>query len=132
MKRYNLIQARGAEFTGGAEGIASEGEGSDVIELQVKAGTVSVIVPATLPDGELCEECFNHHTCIDLELEDGTHIAGWVRGGEAQLEAEFPGSRGAQAAKTPPAEKAKKELVHYVLLSPETTDEPTDDDPSDD
>jgi hypothetical protein len=92
MKRYSLIQARGGDFSGHhMEGVAVEGEGNDVIELQVKSGTVSVIVPADLPDGEVCEECwFNNHTTLDIELEDGTHITGWVRGGEAHLDAEFP------------------------------------------
>ncbi len=89
MKRYNLIQARGAEFTFGTEGIAIEGEGNDVIEMKVKHGTVSIIVPAETPDGEVCEDCwFENHTYLDLELEDGTHITGFVRGGEAHLEAE--------------------------------------------
>ncbi len=120
MKRYNLIQARGAEFTCGTEGIASEGEGNDVIELNVKSGTVSIIVPATLPDGEVCEECFNHHTCIDLELEDGTLITGWVRTGEAQLEAEFPGRRTARSAEMPAARRAKMDLVQRVILSART------------
>ncbi len=91
MKRYSLIQARGGDFTGGMEGAQVEGEGNDVIELGVRGGTVSVIVPADLPDGEGCEECwFNNHTCLDIELEDGTRITGWVRGGEVHLEAEFP------------------------------------------
>lgn len=91
MKRYNLIQARGAEFTCGTEGVAIEGEGNDVIELDVKSGKVSIIVPATTPDGQVCDECwFENHTCLDIELEDGTHITGWVRGGEAHLEAEAP------------------------------------------
>jgi len=119
MKRYNLIQARGAEFTCGTEGIASEGEGNDVIELNVKSGTISLIVPATLPDGEVCEECFNHHTCINLELEDGTLITGWVRSGEAQLEAEFPGHRKARPAE-PPSRRPKKELVQHEVLSART------------
>ena len=92
MKRYNLIQARGGDFAGCTDaGAAVEGEGNDVIELAVRSGTVSVIVPADLPDGEVCEECwFNNHTSIDIELEDGTRITGWVRGGESHLEAEFP------------------------------------------
>ena len=95
MKRYSLIQARGGDFAGqGSQGAAVEGEGNDVIELAVKGGVVSVIVPADLPDGEVCEECwFNNHTRIEIELEDGTHITGWVRGGEAHLEAEFPARR---------------------------------------
>jgi hypothetical protein len=89
MRRYSLIQARGAEFTSGTEGIATEGEGNDVMEVQVVRGKVSIIVPATTPDGEVCEGCwFDNHTYLDLELEDGTHISGYVRGGEAHLEAE--------------------------------------------
>jgi hypothetical protein len=117
MKRYNLIQARGAESAGGTEGMASEGEGSDVIEIKVKAGTLSVIVPATLPDGQVCEECFNHHTYLDLELEDCTRVSGWVRSGEAQLDVEFPGRRTDQPAKRPPARRAKMELVQHEVLS---------------
>jgi hypothetical protein len=92
MKRYSLIQARGGDFAGqGSQGAAVEGEGNDVIELAVKGGVVSVIVPADLPDGEVCEECwFNNHTCLEIELENGIRITGWVRGGEPHLEAEFP------------------------------------------
>jgi hypothetical protein len=95
MKRYNLIQARGGDFAGCFDaGADVEGEGNDVMELQVVGGTVSVIVPADLPDGEVCEECwFNNHTCLDIELEDGTRITGWVRGGEVHLDAEFPARR---------------------------------------
>ncbi len=89
MKRYNLIQARGGDFTSGTEGIAIEGEGNDVIELKVVQGTVSIIVPADTPDGAVCEDCFfSSHTYINIELENGTKITGWVRGGEAHLEAE--------------------------------------------
>lgn len=88
MKRYSLIQARGGEFTSGTEGIAMEGEGSDVVDLNIKRGTVSIIVPATLPDGVACQDrWFSRHTCLEIELEDGTRISGWVRGGEAHLEA---------------------------------------------
>ncbi len=91
MKRYSLIQARGGDFSPCMEGVAVEGEGNDVLEIEVKSGRISIIVPADLPDGEVCEECwFNNHTCIELELEDGTRITGWVQGGQAHLEAEFP------------------------------------------
>jgi hypothetical protein len=42
----------------------------------------------------VCEECwFNNHTRLEIELEDGTHITGWVQGGEAHLDAEFPTRR---------------------------------------
>ncbi len=91
MKRYSLIQARGGDFTPCMEGAEVEGEGNDAVELAVKGGTVTVIVPADLPDGEVCEECwFNEHTCIDIELENGIRITGWVQAGEVHLEAEFP------------------------------------------
>lgn len=90
MKRYSLIQARGGDFSPQMEGVCVEGEGNDVIELAVKGGSVTVIVPADLPDGEICQECwFNNHTCLEIELENGTRITGWVRGGESHLEAEF-------------------------------------------
>lgn len=117
MKRYNLIQARGAEFTCGTEGIASEGEGNDVIELNVKRGIVSLIVPAALPDGEVCEECFKRHSCLDIELEDGTHITGWVRGGEAYLEAEFPSHQVKHhTASKPTHRRSRKSLVEHGKL----------------
>ena len=117
MKRYNLIQARGAEFTCGTEGIATEGEGRDVIEFNVKHGTVSIIVPAETPDGEVCDECwFNNHTCLDIELEDGTHITGWVRGGEAHLEAALPTRKASHPIHKVTSRRHKKELVKHGKL----------------
>ncbi|MBI4787476.1 MAG: hypothetical protein HY782_10565 [Chloroflexi bacterium] len=87
MKRYNLIQARGGDFTFGAEGLAMEGEGNDVILLNVKRGSVSIILPTEVPDAKASDTSwFNRHTCLELELEDGTCITGWVRGGESHLE----------------------------------------------
>ena len=87
MKRYNLIQARGGDFSFGAEGLAMEGEGNDVIVLNVKRGTVSIILPTEVPDSKASQDrWFNRHMCVELELEDGTHISGWVRGGESHLE----------------------------------------------
>ncbi len=89
MKRYNLIQARGAEFTAGTEGLAIEGEGNDVIELKIERGTVSMIVPVALPDNEICEDCFDERTYLNIELEDGMTITGSILNGEAHLEADF-------------------------------------------
>ncbi|HEX9074354.1 MAG TPA: hypothetical protein VF932_01180 [Anaerolineae bacterium] len=87
MKRYNLIQARGGDFTCGTEGIAMEGEGKDVIDLNIKRGKVSIIVPVEVPDSQVPKDFwFSQHTCLDIELEDGTHISGWVLRGEAHLE----------------------------------------------
>lgn len=118
MKRYSLIQARGAEFTSGTEGIAVEGEGNDAIELKVVRGTVSLIVPAALPDVEVNEETFKHHSYLDIELEDGTHVTGWLHGGEAHLEAEFPSHRRKrQRAPAPSHRKPKFSLVEHVTLS---------------
>ncbi len=88
MKRYNLIQARGGDFSFGAEGLAMEGEGKDVILLNIKSGTVSIILPTEVPDTRVSQdEWFSKHACLELELEDGTLISGWIRGGESHLEA---------------------------------------------
>ncbi len=87
MKRYNLIQARGGDFTFGTEGIAMEGEGSDVIDMAIKRGKVSIIVPAETPDGQVLKDRWiSKHTCLEIELEDGTRLFGWMRSGEAFLE----------------------------------------------
>ncbi len=87
MKRYSLIQARGGEFTVGTEGIAMEGEGSDVVDLSIKHGKVSIIVPADLPDSQVfSDRWISQHTCLEIELEDGTRLYGWMRSGEAYLE----------------------------------------------
>ncbi len=87
MKRYNLIQARGGDFTVGTEGIAMEGEGSDVVDMMIKRGKVSIIVPADVPDTQVLKDRWlSQHTCLELELEDGTKLLGWVRSGEAFLE----------------------------------------------
>lgn len=87
MKRYNLIQARGGDFTVGTEGIAMEGEGSDVIDMAIKRGKVSIIVPAEVPDTQVLKDRWiSRHTCLEIELEDGTKLFGWVRSGEAFLE----------------------------------------------
>ena len=121
MRRYNLIQARGGDFTGGTEGIAMEGEGSDVIELKVKRGTFSMIVPADTPDGEVCEDCwFNNHTVIDIELEDGTLISGWVRGGDAHLESSFSPGVVEEPTIKAAAQRIEKSLVQHHVLSKRT------------
>ncbi len=87
MRRYNLIQARGGDFTVGMEGIAMEGEGSDVIDMAIKRGKVSIIVPADVPDGQVFQDRWiSQHTCLEIELEDGSRLFGWVRSGEAFLE----------------------------------------------
>ena len=118
MKRYNLIQARGAEFTCGTEGLVAEGEGNDVIELSVKRGTVNIIVPVTQPDGLVSEECFRQHSYLDIELEDGTRVTGSVRNGEAHLEAASPGRRVSRpAAKAPTRRRGKQTLTRRRVLS---------------
>jgi hypothetical protein len=87
LKRYSLIQARGGEFTFGTEGIAMEGEGSDVVDMSIRKGKVSIIVPADLPDSQVFNDRWiSQHTCLEIELEDGTRLYGWMRSGEAHLE----------------------------------------------
>ena len=89
MTRYSLIQARGGDFTLGTEGIAMEGQGNDVVSLGVRRGKVNVIVPAELSDDKVCQELWlSKHILLELELEDGTCLSGWIQGGEAYLEVE--------------------------------------------
>lgn len=117
MKRYNLIQARGAEFTAGTEGLAMEGEGNDVIELKIARGTVSMIIPATLPDNEICEKCFDEQAYLNIELEDGTHITGSIRNGEAHLEADFTRRQRKRAAAKPIRRRALRSRVKHNVFS---------------
>jgi hypothetical protein len=117
MKRYNLIQARGAEFTFGTEGLAMEGEGNDVVEWKIKCGTVSMIVAATLPDSEICEECFDEHAYLSVELEDGTYISGSIRNGEAHLEADFARRQRKQPVAKPVRRRSKRSLVKHNVFS---------------
>ena len=122
MKRYNLIQARGGEFTSGTEGIAMEGEGNDVVEFKIKRGTLKVIVPASLKDSEVLEEWFNHHTALDIELEDDMRITGWIRGGDAHLETALPVRR-RKSTRKPARGSAKHSLVKHRLLTKRTANE---------
>jgi len=117
MKRYNLIQARGAEFTSGTEGLAMEGEGNDVVEWKIKRGTVSMIVPAALPDSEICEECFDEQTYLSVELEDGTYISGSIRNGEAHLEADFARRQRKRPVAKPVRRRSKRSLVKHNVFS---------------
>jgi hypothetical protein len=120
MKRYNLIQARGAEFTFGTEGLASEGEGNDVIELNIKRGTVSMIVPTTLSDNQICEECFDEQAYLNIELEDGTHVTGSIRNGEAHLEADFARRQQKHPVAKPVRRRSERFLVRHSVLSKRT------------
>ncbi len=87
MVRYNLVQARGGDYTFGTEGVAAEGEGKDVVKMGVRQGTISVFVPANLPDCEACQsDRLNEHACLELELEDGTRVSAWVRDGQAYFQ----------------------------------------------
>ena len=118
MKRYNLIQARGAEFTSVTEGLALEGEGSDVVELKIVNGTVSMIVPAILLDSAICEECFDEHAYLTIELEDGTHITGSIRNGEAHLQADFAKlARKRVTPSQPSRRRVKHSVVKHNVLS---------------
>ncbi len=88
MNRYNLIQARGADFTVGTEGAAADGDGSDLVTLAITGGTIRILVPANVPDNKVCHGWLNRRSFLEMDLEDGTRISGWVMDGESELEAE--------------------------------------------
>ncbi|MBI5301410.1 MAG: hypothetical protein HY868_04665 [Chloroflexi bacterium] len=112
MKRYSLIQARGADSCGCMDGSLVESEGNDVVEMKIKSGTVSIIVPATLPDDAVGEsDWLNNHVCLSIELEDGKSITGWVRCDEAHLELDTT------RRVATPTWVGKKDFVRHTLFS---------------
>ena len=120
MKRYNLIQARGAEFTAGTEGLAMEGEGSDVVEYKVEHGTMIMIIPASLPDGKICDDCFDEHAYLNIELEGGIRITGSIRNGEAYLEAEFARRQRKKQVAKPVRRRSQRSQVKRSVFSKRT------------
>lgn len=114
MKRYSLIQARGADSCGCMDGVVAESEGSDVVEMDIARGTVTMIVPATTPDESVGEgDWLQNHVCLHIELEDGRVLSGWVRSDEGYLEI---ASATAPAAK-PSARASKKDFVRRTFFS---------------
>lgn len=114
MKRYSLIQARGADSCGCMDGVVAESEGSDVVEMEITRGTVTLIVPATTPDEAVGGgDWLHNHVCLSIELEDGRVLTGWVRSDEAHLEI---ASATAPVVK-PCARASKKDFVRRTFFS---------------
>lgn len=114
MKRYSLVQARGADSCGCMDGMVAESEGNDVVEMKIQGGTVTMIVPATMPDGAIGDgDWVNNHVCLSLELEDGRVLTGWVRSDEGHLEI----ASATTVTAKPLTRASKKDHVRHTLFS---------------
>lgn len=61
------------------EGLNVQAQGHDVVEFKVQSGTVRMLVPADLPDSEVCQEhWFEHYMQWELEFDDGLIFSGWT------------------------------------------------------
>lgn len=72
MKRWNLREAFIGEPSMEREGIHRLREGYDAVELEIKGGKVTLVVPACTPDNAVCQpQAFAQASSWELELEGG-------------------------------------------------------------
>ena len=72
MKRWNLREAFIGEPTLEREGIRRQETGYDAVELKVKGGKVTLVVPSSTPDEAIFQaHMFARTSTWELELEGG-------------------------------------------------------------
>ncbi|MBC8447386.1 MAG: hypothetical protein H8D78_06525 [Chloroflexi bacterium] len=75
MKRWNLRESFIGEPSMEREGTHRQREGYDAVELEVKGGKVTLVVPASTPDSAVCQpQAFAQSSTWELELEGGRVI----------------------------------------------------------
>ncbi len=73
MKRFSLRHAFGGEGNPSQEGVAVEGTGLDAVEVGVKGGCITLLVPADMPDSAVARlDEMTRFVRWELELEDGS------------------------------------------------------------
>ena len=73
MKRFGLRHAFGGEGNPSQEGIAVEGIGLDAVEIGIKGGCITLLVPADLPDSAVARlDRMTRFVRWEMELEDGS------------------------------------------------------------
>lgn len=69
MRRHNMVQQFVGEPDPMSDGVSAEGVGYDEVELDIKGGKISVVVPAGTPDDRIWND---PRVCLlDVETEDG-------------------------------------------------------------
>ncbi len=88
MKRFGLRQAFGGEGNPSQEGTAVEGVGLDAVELAIKGGHVTLLVPPDMPDSEIsaCLDRMTRFVRWELELEDGSTMVVSLPAGAEDLD----------------------------------------------
>ena len=72
MKRWNLREAFIGEPSLESDSTRRQRDGYDAVELQVVKGKVTLVVPASTPDGEVLQsQAFADSSTWELELESG-------------------------------------------------------------
>lgn len=72
MKRWNLREAFIGEPSLEREATRRLREGHDAVELAIRGGKVTLVVPASTPDRSVFESsAFSHASAWELELEGG-------------------------------------------------------------
>jgi len=73
VKRFGLRHAFGGEGNPSQEGIAVEGIGLDAVEIGIKGGCITLLVPADLPDSAVARlDRMTRFVRWEMELEDGS------------------------------------------------------------
>jgi len=88
VRRFNLRQAFGGEGNPSQEGLAVEGTGLDAVELAIRGGCLTLLIPSDLPDSAVPER-LNRMTRFvrwDMELEDGSVMSITLPAGAEDLD----------------------------------------------
>ncbi len=88
MKRFGLRQAFGGEGNPSQEGTAVEGVGLDAIELAVRGGRITLLVPPDMPDSAVSARLDKMTRFVqwELELEDGSTMLVTLPSGAEDLD----------------------------------------------
>jgi hypothetical protein len=73
VKRFGLRHAFGGEGNPSQEGMAVEGTGLDAVEIAIRGGCLTLLVPADMPDSAITRlDRMTRFVRWDMELEDGS------------------------------------------------------------
>ncbi len=98
MRRYSLLDSFIGEPNPHMEGLAAQGASQDAMELTVRGGKMTILVPHSMSDAEVLKSDFLGGRTpweIELELEGGMRLTIWLPDGptcaDLRWHAEKPG-----------------------------------------